>query len=54
MLGKKYIMMVTDDFTRYSWIYVLERKPDAAEAYRKVFADVRADRGPSEVDIVLS
>ena len=35
MLGKKYLMTVKDDFTRYSWVYFLERKSDAAEAFRE-------------------
>ena len=35
LLGKKYLMTVKDDFTRYSWVYFLERKSDAAEAFRE-------------------
>ena len=35
LLGKKYVKIVKDDFTRYSWVYFLERKSDAAEAFRK-------------------
>ena len=52
MLRKKYVMIVKDDFTRYSWVYFLERKSDAAEAFRKFLADVRADGAPSKVAIV--
>ena len=47
-------MIVKDDFTRYSWVYFLERKSDAAEAFRKFLADVRADGVPSEAEIVRS
>ena len=54
LLGKKHVMIVKDDFTRYSWVYFLERKSDVAEAFRKFSADVRADGVPSEVDIVTS
>ena len=54
LLGKKYVMMVKDDFTRYSWVYFLERKSDAAEAFRKFLEDVRADGMPSEVEIIRS
>ena len=54
LLGKKYAMIVKDDFTRYSWVYFLERKSNAPEAFRTFLADVRADGVPSEVEIVRS
>ena len=54
LLGKKYTMIVKDDFTLYSWVHVLDRKPDAAEAFRKFLADVLADGGPSEMEILKS
>ena len=54
LLGKKYVMIVKDDFTRYSWVYFLERKSNAPEAFRTFLADVRADGVPSEVEIVRS
>ena len=50
MLGKKYVMIVKDDFTRYALVYFLERKSDAADAFRKFLADVRGDDVPSEVE----
>ena len=52
LLGMKYVMAVKDDFTRYSWVYFLERESDAADAFRKFLADVRADGAPSKVAIV--
>ena len=54
LLGKNYVMIVKDDFSRYSWVYFLERKSDAAEAFRKFLEDVRADGMPSEVEIIRS
>ena len=27
--GKRYIMVVVDDFTRYTWVILLRSKPDA-------------------------
>ena len=54
LIDKKYLMIVKDDFNRYSWVYLLERKSDAAEAFKKFLTDVRADGVPSEVDIVMS
>ena len=50
--GKKYVMLVKDDFTPYVWVYFLERKSDAADAFRKVLADVRGDGVASEVERV--
>ena len=38
--GKRYVMIVKDDDTRYSWVYFLERKSDAPDAFKKVLAGV--------------
>ena len=54
MLGKKYVMIVKDDFARYSWVYFLERKFDAGNAFREFLVDLRADGMPSKVKIVRS
>ena len=47
-------MIVKECFTSYYWVYILERNSDAADTSKKLFADVRADGVPSEVDIVIS
>ena len=54
LTGKRYVMIVKDDYSRYSWLYFLERKSDAAEYFRKFLADVRADGVPSTVESVRS
>ena len=54
LLGKRYIMLVKDDFSRYAWVYFLKHISEAAGAFRKVLADVRADGVPSKVEIVRS
>ena len=54
LLGKKYVMIMKDDFTRYSWVYFLERKSDASDTFRKLLADVRADGVQSKVEIIRS
>ena len=54
LLGKRYVMLVKDDFSRYAWVYFLKHKSDAADAFRKFLADVRADGVPSKVEIVRS
>ena len=48
LLGKKYVILVNDDFARYSWAYFLERKSDGADASGKFLADVYADGVPSK------
>ena len=35
LLGRKYLTIVKDDVTRYSWIYFLEGKADAADTFSK-------------------
>ena len=47
-------MIVKDDITLYAWVYFLEGKSDAADAFRKFLADVRGDGVPSEVERVRS
>ena len=33
MSGKKYTMIIRDDYTRFSWLKFLQKKDDAAEAF---------------------
>ena len=54
LLGKKYVMIVKDDFTRNARVYFLERKSDAADAFKKFLADVRGDGVPVKVKKVRS
>ncbi|CAM9287200.1 unnamed protein product, partial [Laminaria digitata] len=54
LLGKRYVMLVKDDCSRHAWVYFLKNKSDAANAFRKFLADVRADGVPSKVEIVWS
>ena len=34
LLGKRYVMLVKDDSSRYAWVYFLKHKSDAANAFR--------------------
>ena len=52
--GKQYPMIIKDDYSRRMWIYFLQRKSDAGNAFRNFLADVRADGFPSEVQVVRS
>ena len=54
LMGKRYVMLVKDDFSRHAWVYFLKHKSDASDAFRKFLADVRADGVPSKVEIVRS
>ena len=54
LLGKKYVMLVKDDFSRYAWVYFMKHNSDAADAFRKFLANVRADGISSKVKIVRS
>lgn len=49
MLGKKYVMIVENDFTRHAWVYFPAPESGAADDLRKFSADARADGVPSEV-----
>ncbi|CAN0208252.1 unnamed protein product, partial [Laminaria digitata] len=54
LLGKRCVMLVKYDYSRHAWVYFLKNKSDAADAFRKFLADVRADGVPSKVEIVRS
>ena len=47
-------MIVKSDFTRYAWVYFLERRSDPSDVFRNFLADVRGDVVPSEVESVRS
>ena len=52
--GKKYPMIVRDNFSRHAWMYFVSHKYDAASAFEKFLADLRVEGTPSEVVIVRS
>ena len=52
--GKWYTLIVRDDCTRFTRVYFLRQKSDAASAFESFLAEVRADGIPSEVVIVRS
>ena len=52
--GKRYVMIVKDDFSRFAWLYFLSRKSEAAVCFKRFLTSVRADGVPSEVQIVRS
>jgi len=52
--GKRYVMLVRDCYSRYTWLYFLRNKSDTTEAFKKFLCDVRAEGTPSEVQTVRS
>ena len=52
--GNKYPMIIKDAFSRYTWLYFIYHKFDAAEAFKQILADVRVEGIPSEVVVVQS
>ena len=52
--GKRYTLIVRDDFSRYTWVYFMRHKSDAAETFKQFLADTRADGVPSQVMPVRS
>jgi hypothetical protein len=43
--GKRYIMLVVDDMSRYMWAVLLANKSDAEDAFRKLRAGVENEAG---------
>ena len=54
MGGNKYPMIISDDFSRYAWLYFISHKSDAVEAFKQFLADLRVEGIPSEVVVVQS
>lgn len=51
---KRYLLIVPDDFSRYTWVYCRRHKSDAEESFEQLLADTRADGVVSKVVIVRS
>ncbi|MGV7927175.1 DDE-type integrase/transposase/recombinase, partial [Mycobacterium kansasii] len=43
--GKKYILVIVDDFTRYTWVAFLRDKSDTLEEARKVLKRIQIEKG---------
>ena len=52
--GKRYTLIVRDDFSRYTWVYFMRHKSDAVETFKQFLSDTRADGVPSQVVTVRS
>ena len=52
--GKRYTLIVRDDYTRFTRVYFLPKKSDVASVFESFPAEVRADVTPSAVMCVRS
>jgi hypothetical protein len=43
--GKRYIMLVVDDMSRYMWVVVLTNKSDVEDAFRKLRVGIENEAG---------
>lgn len=44
--GTRYVMIVRDDFVRYSWVYLTVRRSDATTTVKNFFGATRTDGLP--------
>ena len=52
--GKKYPMIIRDDYSRYAWMYFISHKSDKADAFARFLSDLRLEGVPSEAVVVRS
>ena len=52
--GNKYPMIVKDDYSRYTWMYFISHKCDAADTFAKFSSDLRLEGIPSKVVVIRS
>jgi transposase InsO family protein len=42
--GKKYILVIVDDYSRYTWVLLLREKFDAFEAAQQLFKKIQIEQ----------
>lgn len=47
--GKKYILVMVDDFSRYTWVAFLRNKSDAIESFRILALQLKQKGGIMEI-----
>ena len=52
MGGKRYIMVVVDDFSRYSWVEFLRENSEACEKMKKICKKLQNEKGVPIVKII--
>ena len=49
--GKRYTLLICDDFSRFTWTYFMRQKSDAVTLYEQCLADERVAGIPSAVEV---
>ena len=52
--GRKYPMIIREDYSRYTWMYFISHKSNAADTCAKFLSDIRLEGIPSEVVVIRS
>ena len=52
--GKRYMLLICDDFSRFTWTYFMRQKSDAVTLFEQFLADERVAGIPSAVEVVRS
>ena len=52
--GKRYMLLICDDFSRFTWTYFMRQKSDAVTLFEQFLADERVTVIPSAVEVVCS
>ena len=50
--GKRYPVIIKDDYSRYAWMYFISHKSDATDAFARFLSDLRLEGVPPEVVVV--
>ena len=50
--GKRYFLLICDDFSRFTWTYFMRQKPDAVTLFEQFLADERVAEIPSAVEVI--
>ena len=50
--GKRYMLLICDDFSRFTWTYFMRQKSDTIPLFEQVSADERVAGNPSAVEVV--
>ncbi|CAM9894135.1 unnamed protein product, partial [Ascophyllum nodosum] len=50
--GKRYMLLICDDFSRFTWTYFMRQKSDTVTLFEQFLANERVAGNPSAVEVV--
>lgn len=50
--GKKYIYVIVDDYSRFTWVFFIREKYETFEVFKKLCLKLQKEKGHSIVKIV--